>query len=70
MNSRWRAFVLVPRHDHWLELQPVGPDGAIVDDFEMVEAVIVQDVDGFIVSPSQRRRKYKHTFLFDISKVC
>jgi hypothetical protein len=39
--KRWRAFV-VPCHAHWLELQPVVPDEAIVVDFEKVESVIVR----------------------------
>ena len=54
MNSRWRAFV-VPFHDHWLSLQPVGPDEAIIDDFELVDVVIVQEADENIVSLSQHR---------------
>jgi hypothetical protein len=41
MNSRWRAASVVPCHDHWLQLKPVGPGEAIVDKFEMVKAVIV-----------------------------
>ena len=40
--------------DHWLELQPVGTDEAIVVDFEKVESVIVREADGSIVSPSQQ----------------
>ena len=54
MSSRWRAFV-VPFHDRWLSLQPVWPDEAIVDDFELVDVVVVQEADGNIVSPSQQR---------------
>ena len=53
MDRRWRAFV-VPCHDHWLELQPVGPDKAIVVDFKKVESVIVREADGSIASPSHQ----------------
>ena len=45
MSSRWRAFV-VPFHDRWLSLQPVcWPDEAIVDDFELVDVVVVQEAE-------------------------
>jgi hypothetical protein len=53
MSSRWRAFI-VPFHNCWLSLQPIGPDEAIIDDFELVDVVIVQEADENIVSPSQQ----------------
>jgi hypothetical protein len=53
MDIRRRAF-LVPCHDHWLELQPVRPNQAIVVDFEEVESVIAGEADGSIISPSQQ----------------
>ena len=52
MDRRWRAFH-VPCHNHWLELQPVGPDEAIIVNFEEVELVIVREADGSIALPSQ-----------------
>jgi hypothetical protein len=52
MSSRRRVFV-VPFHDRWLSLQLVRPDEGIVDDFELVDVVVVQEADGNIVSRSQ-----------------